>query len=77
MKKVLFYVSFPFLAMLAIMLACIEFIATCALGFVAMTEALAWRWECWIAGVKPGELLNCPWKKSIIEVFGDVYQERL
>lgn len=74
MKKIVFYASVPLMIVIAIVIGCIEFVASVAKGIVAVVEALAWRWECWADDVKPGEIVDCPWKQSLMEVFGDAYQ---
>lgn len=73
MKKIVFYASVPVIFVMAMVLAPVQFIVMVLSGIIAIIENIAMRWECWATDIKPGELINCPWKKSIIEVFGDTY----
>jgi hypothetical protein len=74
MKKIAFYTSVPLIFMIAIVISCIEFVASVTKGITAVVEVLVSRWEYWTANIKPGEIINCPWKQSLMEVFGDAYQ---
>lgn len=74
MKQIAFYLSVPLIFAAAIVLGSIAFIASVLQGVIAVFEVLILRWECWTGDVKPGEIINCPWQQSIIEVFGDAYE---
>ena len=68
MKRVLFWLSAPFIAVLAIGCSIIQIAFAVVLGAVAVLETLCNRWEFWCRGIEKGAYMNCPWNKTLHQV---------
>ena len=74
MKKIAFWISTPVIFLAAVICGCISTVGSIFNGTSNVVAVLCDRWEYWCAGIPKGYYLNCPWKKSIIDVFCDEFK---
>ncbi len=71
MKKVLFVFSIPFMFIAVVIMVILNLLGSMLQATSEVINTLGMRWEFWCNNIPKGYYMNCPWKKSIIDVFCD------
>lgn len=71
LKLVLWYLFVVPHFVLVILMGIVEVLMMFIRAVFAVIGVVSFRYECWSYGVKRDEIVNCPWKKTLQQVFCD------